>query len=341
MALFFWGCNVKRYLVWQEVLVVILLILVAAFRYDVGLDYQSYMGIYNRPVDQGVRLLEPAWLFFYNILHGIRANYNFWFLIFALLIILPFAYGMHRMSVSPLLSLAIFIGSFFYTESFNAMRQYVAMSVLFAGLPLLLQGKKIPYAVVIAVSMLFHNSGFVGLSFYFLIHPISRNWKIFAILISWLLGGWLLKAYLADLMMAFGTLFTDVMDMKRAYVYDLGTYKGELYSSGVLKIVYNCMALTLCLYEKRLDKKYTFFVNAFIAGICWYDLFYLFQAYLRVYQIFLMSLFILFPAIVYSVKKSSTKLYVCLILLMIFFIFNVRSNWDIKYNVNPTYSLFE
>lgn len=341
LVLFFWGYNSRKFQLPQEVFFAILLILIAAFRYKVGVDYQTYYDLYTGSPEQGVNLLEPAWPIIYYLLHDIGANYNFWFLVFALLIMVPIAYGMHKMSVSPLLSLAIFVASFYYTESFNTMRQYVAMGVLFAGLPLLLRGKKIQYAVVIVVSMLFHSSGLVGLSFYFLTSPISRNLKVVLILVSWGLGELLLNSYLADWMMAFGTLFSDVTNKKQAFVYDMYMGSKGLFSTGFLKIIYNCLALALCMYEKRLSKKYAFFVNAFIVGICWYNLFYLFQAYLRVYQFFLMSIFILFPAIVYSVKKTSTKLMVIFLILAIFFAFNARSNWDIEYNINPTYSLFE
>lgn len=341
LALFFWGYDSKKYQVPQEVFFAIILILIAAFRYKVGVDYDAYYYLYEGAPTQGVRLLEPAWPFFYYSLHGIGATYNLWFLITALLIIVPMAYGIHKMSVSPFLSLAIFVASFLYTESFNAMRQYVAMAILFAGLPLLLQGKKVQYAVVIAITLLFHNSGLLGLSFYFLTSPISRYLKVILILVSWTLGELLLNTYLADLMMAFATLFSEVTEKKQAYAYDMDFASKGLFSTGILKIVYNCLALALCMYEKRLNKKYTFFVNAFIVGICWYNLFYLFQAYLRAYQFFMMSILILFPAIVYSVKKTSTRLIVSFVILMIFFAFNARNNWDIEYNINPTYSLFE
>lgn len=341
LALFFWGYNSKKYQVPQEVFFAIILILVAAFRYKVGVDYGAYYSAYEDAPTIGVLLWEPAWQFLYYSLHSIGASYNFWFLVIALLIMVPMAYGMHKMSVSPFLSLAIFVASFFYAESFNTMRQYVAMAILFAGLPLLLQGKKVQYAVVIAVTLLFHTSGLVGLSFYFLTSPISRCLKVILILASWMLGELLLKTSVADLMMAFGTLLSEVTERKQAYAYDMDFASKGLFSTGILKIVYNCLALALCMYEKRLNKKYTFFVNAFIVGVCWYNLFYLFQAYLRAYQYFLMSIFILFPAVVYSVKKTSAKLIVVFFILAIFFAFNARSNWDIKYNINPTYSLFE
>ena len=142
-----------------HVFIAIVLIVIAGFRYYVGVDYEAYHEMYLGTDDTGyLRIIEPGWRFLYDLLHSIGGTYNLWFIVISSLTIIPIAYGIKQMSPCVVLSWMFFIGSFLYTESFNACRQYVAMAFLFAGTPFLLAKQFVKFLMVICVAMLFHNS---------------------------------------------------------------------------------------------------------------------------------------------------------------------------------------
>lgn len=324
-----------------HVFLAIVLIVIAGFRYYVGVDYEAYREMYLGRDDTGyLKVIEPGWRFLYELLHAIGGTYNLWFIVISSLTIIPIAYGIKKMSPCVVLSWMFFIGSFLYTESFNACRQYVAMAFLFAGTPFLLERQIVKFLVVICIAMLFHNSAIIGIVFLFLLRSYSTKIRLIVLMSTLILGEYFLRTFVVDWLTSFMSSFTSVLNLQRSYSYDLYSHSDNLINTGVLKYVYNVLAIIVCLLSKKLDTRYTFFVNAFIMAICWYNLFYIFQEYLRMHQYFLMFGMVLYPAIVYSFKYNVRPV-LAFSILAVFLVFTTKSNWSEVYRKNPTYALFE
>lgn len=318
------------------------LILISGYRFYVGIDYEAYRDMY---MGYGASyyymyIIEPAWLILYNLLHAVHGNYNLWFMVIAALTIIPIGYGLRKMSPCTILSWMFFVCSMLYVETFNACRQYVAMAFVFAGIPFLLERKWRFYGGMILLAAMFHYSAIIGILYPLLNREFSLKIRVMLLMCTLVLGEFILKGYVLDLISGIVQEFTSVFGIQRSYGYDLSSHSSGLSNTGLLKYVYNMLALLLCLYAHRIDRRYLFFVNAFIAGICWYNLFYIFQEYLRIYQYFLMSGLILFPAVIYSFRKELRPI-ACIALIGVFLIFNTKSNWNTVYNTNLTYSLFD
>lgn len=324
-----------------HVFIAVLLILIAGFRYYVGVDYEAYRDMYIGIDGTGyLQIIEPGWRFLYEFLHSVGGTYNLWFIVISSLTIVPIAYGIKKMSPCVALSWMFFIGSFLYTESFNACRQYVAMGILFGGTPFILEKQPLKFLVVICLAMLFHNTAIIGAFFFLLYRPYSTKVRIAVLFITLILGEYLLRTFVLGWLSSFVSSFISVLDLQRSYSYDLDSHSDNLINTGVLKYIYNVLAVLVCLFARKLEARYTFFVNAFIVAICWYNLFYIFQEYLRIHQYFLMYGMILYPAIVYKFKSKARPILVLLI-LMVFLVFTAKSSWNESYRKNPTYALFE
>lgn len=64
----------------------------------------------------------------------------------------------------------------FYNATFNVMRQWIAMSILFFGYRYLIENKNAKYIITILASMLFHTSALIGIVVFFL-YKYSNNGK--------------------------------------------------------------------------------------------------------------------------------------------------------------------
>ena len=106
-----------------------------------GIDYEAYKLMYELDNDSSNYLyyVEPGWSVIYNIIHFVKGTYILWFLVINAITVILMTYGIRRQSPFIFLSMIFYVGSFLYTESFNAMRQCVAMAIVFAGTPLIFQ----------------------------------------------------------------------------------------------------------------------------------------------------------------------------------------------------------
>ncbi len=151
----------------------LVLILVAGFRYYVGTDFGTYYEWY-----------VPSWSqIFYNIFYFHEGGFSFlskianlWGrngqnLIFlsSLITVGLYCRTIYKYSFMYLSAvlLYLFIGE--WQGSFNAIRQYIAAAILFAGHRYILQRRLRKYIVVILLASLFHKTSIIMLIPYFVL----------------------------------------------------------------------------------------------------------------------------------------------------------------------------
>ena len=157
-------------------LLFILLLFLAGFRWDVGIDWGSYMGLGEHAATN--ERLEPANLAIKLLLftNGFTDG-GYWLWVMAFLILFFFFYSFWKYSAAPLLSAILFIclGPFF--DSLNGVRQYTAIALFVYSWQFIFKKQCIRYLIVLGIGSLFHQSILLLLPFYWL-SIIKYNKKV-------------------------------------------------------------------------------------------------------------------------------------------------------------------
>lgn len=146
----------------------LVLFLVAALRDNVGIDYHSYADAYLtinfHPESVNTAWLEPSYIFICRML-GIFAPRNY-YIMFAFISFLTmlFLYGsIYKISCSWAMSLYIFICFCLYYQSFNQIRQILAITVTTYACWFLIQDRVKTFFFYVFVAYLLHKSAMVML----------------------------------------------------------------------------------------------------------------------------------------------------------------------------------
>lgn len=168
---------------------VICMVCVLAFRFDIGVDYNTYYEDFERAIRKNEAIhFEPL----NHILFWIGTLFESPFITIAL-------YGI----LTPVIALfAIrrgtenyFIGALtyvciFYLYSFSIMRQAIAMSILLYGYRYLSRNELCKYILIVVIAGLFHYSAFVALFFPFIYRYCSPKLLIIILISLSIIVNW-------------------------------------------------------------------------------------------------------------------------------------------------------
>lgn len=151
-----------------------LLILLEGFRYGSGTDYWTYVTYYENLVETGEVFHWQDFELGYCALNEIFAFFNMPTEIFLLTIsavtTLLIMYTCDRYSPDREFSLFLYAALFFYFESYNAMRQYIAVAIVFFAYGFIDKRKPISYIISILIASLFHTTALLMLPVYLLLY---------------------------------------------------------------------------------------------------------------------------------------------------------------------------
>lgn len=157
----------------------ILLLLVFGFRYGFGIDYASYLGIYDRIGNVwSQEHLEPSFFYLNYFIKSLGGNvYQVIFLSF--LVALAF---LHRTIVKysdfPEISYLVFFSSgmiFFYS---SGIRQAAALSICFFAFQFLLNRQFFRFLATVLFASSFHITALLFIPFYFLSRIKYQQWLL-------------------------------------------------------------------------------------------------------------------------------------------------------------------
>ena len=116
----------------------------------------------------------------------ISDNYHMWFAFFSFIESFCFIYILRKESVSIFDSCFFFFASTLYYNYFSMMRQWFAAALFFLAFKWLKQRKFIPYLLMCLCAAQFHNSAYVCIPIYFLVHdkPFCNKQLIYAFIIA-------------------------------------------------------------------------------------------------------------------------------------------------------------
>lgn len=160
-----------------DVLAVTALIGFSGFRYQVGTDYPTYELVFNsmNSSDWGGAFADSTQEVGYTTLMLVIKQFTedpkalFW--VAAVLTVIPVYLGIKRVSVDPGFSVALFV-ALEYAASFNALRQYIAGSLIFLAWTYL--GKRnVVFWVLAVLALSFHMTAILAVVVLLLV----RHWK--------------------------------------------------------------------------------------------------------------------------------------------------------------------
>lgn len=170
----------KRLNIYYWVLVT-LLFLVSAFRYNVGQDYEHWTDVYNWIMndEKGGNYVEIGYRYLNMIIQLVPySNAYVLFFITSAFIILGFGYIIYKNVDKEYWFLAIFmfICSGIFFASLNLVRQYIAVVITTFGIILLKKNKYFGFIISIIIAALFHTSALIMIAF-LPFYLIFRNQK--------------------------------------------------------------------------------------------------------------------------------------------------------------------
>ncbi len=175
----------NKYVYWGTLL---FLSAIAGLRNEtIGVDTHSYKSIFTWISNGIIYLIEPGWYFLNDWIASIGLSFNVLLWIASLLTLIPLGIVCLRCSVNPQMSLFFYYGLYGYLNSFNQMRQFVAISFVLLAYSYIFRKKFFLACFLLAVS--FHYSSVISLIIlYFKRIYLTRSRVIFGVLISFLLG---------------------------------------------------------------------------------------------------------------------------------------------------------
>lgn len=173
-----------RTLQWQFYpIVLFLLYIFTAFRYQVGCDWSTYSQIYDaydEIIENGfLALREPLWWFSMGILHKLNAPFVWVNVISATI----FFFGIDKLArktPDPLGFLIMLFPILIINIPMSAIRQAAALGVLCYAFAAFLEKKQFKYIIMVIIATGFHTSALLFIPLVIFIHGNNSYKRIFA-----------------------------------------------------------------------------------------------------------------------------------------------------------------
>lgn len=202
----------------------------------------NYLG--NHPKDPGFTIFE--W-----IIKTIGLDIRAFFLIIGLIQGLTLAYIYRKYSSNYFLSILLFfLSSDYYSWMQNGIRQFLAVSIIFAATPLILKKQFIPTILIVLLASSFHQSALIMLPVIFIIQGVALNKRMLLFTIGLLLAVIFLSAF-TDLLDSFlqNTQYENVVSD-----YQVGEFADDNGANPLRVLFYSIPLLLSCIGLKKIRK---------------------------------------------------------------------------------------
>lgn len=172
---------------------IIIVSLIAGFRFQVGTDWETYKGYYEDFLKGGMSwenikysTLEPLYLILNKVIALFNVNYQVFFTIIMFLHLILLYKSFDRYPVLLPFGLFFYITTFFFM-SLNIQRQTLAICIFFYSLRYIFDHKFFKYCICISIATLIHYSSIILLPVYFLstnfFNFLNKRWLQIALYI--------------------------------------------------------------------------------------------------------------------------------------------------------------
>lgn len=142
--------------------------LVSALRYEVGVDYHSYAWMFDA-VKQGQAIhAEMGYKFLNQLVLLYSNNSQSIFIVTSAITLTLIFYGIYKYSPNPALSIFLLVTMGYLFSSFNILRQYIAIALIFASLRFIKENKFLPFLLIVLLAMTFHKTAIIMIPMFFI-----------------------------------------------------------------------------------------------------------------------------------------------------------------------------
>lgn len=228
------------------------LIIVSGLRYKVGADYLSYARIFDH-ISHGYfdKGLEQGFIWLIQLIQFFTSDYVWMFIIVSFITIYLVFLVIRKESKNPILSVYLYITAGLFFASFNGMRQFLSVSIMFYSIRYIKERNLFKFILCMIPAILFHYSSIFYLFLYFLYGKKYKNRTLLMILITFL-------------------LFKPIIVKILLFVVSITKYSGyvggvfDVDNKSIIQIFVNLLLLVFALFYNRKnikeDKDYSFYL---------------------------------------------------------------------------------
>jgi len=300
----------------------------AGFRYEVGVDYNSYIRAYN-DILSGFNsgYFEPGNVFLIQFIDKIGGTAQLYLLTIAVATNILIYLFVIKYSKNYIVSTYFYIFvSLFYFASFNAVRQFLAIAIFLYAIRFIVERKLLSYIITIFIGALFHISIIVLLPLYFF---VGKKYSLYQYLV-----------YGSIILVSISSLLTFVIKL-----FDKGNYLdfSNTTSSQVMIYVFIIIVIYLLVIIKDKNKEVNVFKNLIFISLLLFIL-EIVNSDMSMILIRLNSyfLFALIPLVsylavynIYKIKINNFIYIMPLLLVSYLYFFNTIINKGVAYNLTP------
>lgn len=295
------------------------LFFIAAFRsVTVGIDLENYLPMFFTIAELPFRDIfsitwEPGYVIFNKLLSYISSDGRCFLIGTSLFIIIGYVTFIYKNLTSPCIGLFLFVALGLYTNSFNIIRQSMALVIVLHSLKYIHTKEYFKYFLLILLAALFHMTAVVCL-----VIPVVNHLKVnitnFAML---LLFSIIVIPVIANYILSFvmQIIFSE---------YSLGNKVSGGFNMLLILIVLTFMCILLS--KNNSNKLYC---NMMILACCLQVVSLQFSLFARIVTYFSSSLIILVPSIVERLKSVEARIITTIIIVLVgltYFILVVLNN---------------
>ena len=292
---------------------IIVFSLLSGLRYGVGIDYNSYLELYNYwgVFDFGYDRLEPAFLAVLSLTNSISPdNPILYFSILGFLqIFFIFLAFKERREFLPYICFVLIFSGIAMQGFMNGIRQTIAFSIFVYSIRFIIQRKCICYYLCVFVAFLFHKSALLLIPFYFVKYPLFSNVGVQLLL--------LMVSFMAMMFNPLQSIVSSIDDLAILLGYggylDISMQSKLIGSASVGMITFVKLFIYALIIVKSVDMKRYFSDNLFnviydlfLIGVCFSYLFRGSQLLNRSILYFAyMEIFVMAYVLMYFYKKRN------------------------------------
>lgn len=310
----------------SSVILIVVLSGLSGFRYNVGRDFMMYETLYYGNQSPGINPLEVVWNYLYQLFNYCGFSSVSWFLCTSFVINVFFVLGIKRMSKDFYVSMAFYLCiPQLYLESFNAVRQFVAMAIVFYWSYLFFEKKYIKFLIVLLGASFFHQSALLTIPF-FVLSVFNFPNVVLVVIIS-------LCFILRNSLWGIISVVMEKLPIFDRYAHYAHIYVPSESNTGLYSIVLLCTLFFIVFrFRKSEVKDICILKNLSIIGFCVYLLCYTFLVGMRMSFYVLPFFTLLVP---YMKEKDDSKLSLMYIgtLFCAFFMFTLKASYDVLYQL--------
>lgn len=243
-----------------------LLFLFAGLRYYVGIDYPVYMEGYNHTFSRALQHMEPIWQWLRLLLLHFEIAPAGWFMLTSAAIVIISIEAFRKQSYNLAIALLAFVLIYkLYFESFNMVRQSLAMAIVLFAYPALRERKYWKALAILLLAFCFHESAIVLLLLLPLCYVRYPRWFIAVLL---LLSYFVFPVIMKPVMGAVQPVLSLVLPLDMSYLSMMGS-SGVTFT-GVTFAVETLIAFYWLFRKKDLlkqDESLLPYINSFFLAI--------------------------------------------------------------------------